>query len=139
MAPYEAYGAKLKAYRKRLGLSVAEFAERLGVSKATQANYEAGRTVPDLAYADRCSPLGIPPEELLCSRAAKILDQSPVPVELHRIIEQHALEVRRGGSTAPLYAALWDLLLSAGVTDRIEPQASDRSGGGPAAGGLRRT
>ena len=71
MAPYEAYGAKLKAYRKRLGLSVAEFAERLGVSKATQANYEAGRTVPDLAYADRCSPLGIPPEELLCSRAAK--------------------------------------------------------------------
>ncbi len=127
MAPYAAYGARLKAYRRRLGLSVADFAERLGVSRATQANYESGRTVPDLAYADRCLPLGISPEDLLCSGASNKLDPLIVPVELHRIIEQHALDLRRGGPTTPIYEALWKLFLSAKPMKNREHPAPDRA------------
>ncbi len=110
------YGARLKECRLGLGLSQAAFAEKVGVSKATQVNYEAGRTIPDLSYADRCAALGIDPGRLLMTRGVKKLDLVDAPIELHRIVESCAQSARAGQSTEAAYRALWQLLLSVAGT-----------------------
>lgn len=43
-------GGRLRSERKRLGLSLIEFARRVGVHRNTQANYESGQREPDQAY-----------------------------------------------------------------------------------------
>lgn len=53
-------GARLQAERKRLGLNQEQFGEAVGVSKRTQAAYEAGTTDPTSIYLNRAaSTLGI--------------------------------------------------------------------------------
>jgi transcriptional regulator with XRE-family HTH domain len=44
------FGERLRLERARLGLSCAALAQAAGVSRNTQINYEAGSSVPDLAY-----------------------------------------------------------------------------------------
>ena len=46
----EDIGARLQAERKRLGLNQDQFGDALGVSKRTQAGYEAGTTDPSTTY-----------------------------------------------------------------------------------------
>lgn len=44
------FSERIKAERNRLGLSQGDFADKCGVSKRTQASYEAGISCPDLRY-----------------------------------------------------------------------------------------
>ncbi|MBJ2206667.1 helix-turn-helix transcriptional regulator [Pseudomonas carnis] len=53
-------GARLQAERKRLGLNQDQFGDAVGVSKRTQAAYEAGTTDPTSVYLNRAaSKLGV--------------------------------------------------------------------------------
>ncbi len=53
-------GARLQAERKRLGLNQDQFGDAVGVSKRTQAAYEAGTTDPTSLYLfSAASKLGV--------------------------------------------------------------------------------
>ena len=85
------YGSRIKANRKRLKLTVEDFAERLGVSRASQMNYESGRTLPNVAYLDSCAKIGIDPMTLLLagtlSQTSKELDSIGVAAELFKLLD----------------------------------------------------
>lgn len=51
-------GARLKSERTRLGFNIRDFAERAGVGKSTQGNYENDVGMPDADYLNRISQLG---------------------------------------------------------------------------------
>lgn len=53
----ESIGSRLQAERKRLGLNQEQFAERLSVSKRTQAGYEAGTSDPSATYLESAANL----------------------------------------------------------------------------------
>ncbi|WP_290608893.1 helix-turn-helix domain-containing protein [Arsenophonus sp. ENCA] len=52
-------GERLKAERQRLGLSQEVFAERCGVKKLTQYNYEKGERYPDVTYLVAAKSIGL--------------------------------------------------------------------------------
>ena len=52
-------GERLKNERIRIGLNQAEFAERLGIHKNTQTNYENGRRKPSNEYYAAAAELGV--------------------------------------------------------------------------------
>jgi len=52
-------GERLKLERQRLGLGQAEFGARVGVSKTSQFNYEAGERSPDAMYLQLAHGLGM--------------------------------------------------------------------------------
>lgn len=52
-------GIRLREERTRLNLSQAVFAEKVGVHRRTQVNYEAGEREPDGAYYDAAAALGV--------------------------------------------------------------------------------
>ena len=85
------YGFKIKANRERLKMTVDQFAKRLGVSRATQMNYESGKTLPSVAYLDECAKIGIDPMGLL--RAGVVedgvnkLDSDGLAAEVFRLID----------------------------------------------------
>jgi transcriptional regulator with XRE-family HTH domain len=54
-----AVGGRLREERKRLGLTQAELALRVGVSRAAIVTYESGRTPPDVSFMDRVKGLGV--------------------------------------------------------------------------------
>lgn len=53
------FGGRLREERLRLGLSLVEFARRVGVHRNTQTNYESGQREPDEAYYKTISTLGV--------------------------------------------------------------------------------
>lgn len=55
---YLTWGERIRSERERLGLTQAEVAERIGVSRATQINYESGKRSPDGDYLFRFGELG---------------------------------------------------------------------------------
>ncbi|WP_290606035.1 helix-turn-helix domain-containing protein [Arsenophonus sp. ENCA] len=55
----EGVGDRLKSERLRLGLSQEMFAERCGVKKLTQYNYEKGERHPDTAYLIAAKAIGV--------------------------------------------------------------------------------
>lgn len=52
-------GERLKLERQRLGLNQADFGAKVGVSKTSQFNYEAGDRSPDTAYLQQAFELGV--------------------------------------------------------------------------------
>jgi len=52
-------GAKLRAERKRLGLSQQALAELCGVTARSQRNYESGERLPDAAYLAALAAAGV--------------------------------------------------------------------------------
>ena len=50
---------RLRAARERLPLTQAALAEKVGVSRATQVNYEAGKRSPDVAYLQAIGKVGV--------------------------------------------------------------------------------
>lgn len=52
-------GNRLKAERERLGITQAALAEKLGVSRMTQVNYESGKRSPDSRYWEAAEACGI--------------------------------------------------------------------------------
>lgn len=57
--PGREVGARLAAERKRLGFNQEQLAERCGVSKTSQVNYETGKRSPDIPYLTAAMQLGI--------------------------------------------------------------------------------
>lgn len=53
------FGLRLREERKRIGLTQAEFAKKLGVSRNTQINYEAMDREPDVKYIARLEEIGV--------------------------------------------------------------------------------
>jgi transcriptional regulator with XRE-family HTH domain len=49
---------RLQSERKRLGFTQTAFGGQVGVSRATQNLYEAGRGLPDLEYLERAAKVG---------------------------------------------------------------------------------
>ncbi|NKF51385.1 helix-turn-helix transcriptional regulator [Shewanella sp. WXL01] len=56
---------RLKSERVRLGLSQTEFAERCGVKKLSQSNYETGKRKPDIEYLALARQLGCDTEYVI--------------------------------------------------------------------------
>lgn len=52
-------GERLKAERKRIGLSQEAFGGACGVKKNAQNSYEAGKRAPDMAYLAAAARLGV--------------------------------------------------------------------------------
>lgn len=69
------FGERLKAERKKLGLSQTEFAKKLGISKNTQFNYENMASDPDVAYLGRLDELGINTRYLITGEAAEVSEE----------------------------------------------------------------
>jgi len=55
----EDFGKRLKQERDRLGLSQAEFAQKVGVHRNTQVRYEGGTREPDADYLSRLNEIGV--------------------------------------------------------------------------------
>lgn len=53
------FGLRLREERERIGLNQSEFAERCGVKKLAQLNYEKGVRNPDSAYLAAASGIGV--------------------------------------------------------------------------------
>lgn len=64
------FGLRLQLERRRLSLRQEDFGLRAGVSRACQANYESGKTPPDIVYMDRLADLGVDVNRLLTGRAS---------------------------------------------------------------------
>lgn len=52
-------GARIKTERLRLAMTQEVFGSKLGVSKPTQTAYESGGRLPDLAYLNAATELGV--------------------------------------------------------------------------------
>lgn len=50
MTPSEIIGWRLRRERLRLGLDQCRLAEKLGISRMSQSNYETGKRSPDALY-----------------------------------------------------------------------------------------
>lgn len=50
---------RIASERERLGLSLAEFAKKVGVHRNTQARYESGERTPDTDYLGRLHDIGV--------------------------------------------------------------------------------
>lgn len=55
----EEFCYRLRRERQRLGLSQKEFAERAGISRVTQGNYESGKRFPGEGYFSSIKKLGV--------------------------------------------------------------------------------
>lgn len=58
METEKSVGERLKSERTRLGYNIRDFAEKGGVSKSTQSNYENDASLPDSNYLNKISALG---------------------------------------------------------------------------------
>lgn len=61
-------GERLREERERLGLSQAEFAEKVGVHRNTQVRYESGKRQPDSDYMAQIQDLGVDAGYLIFGR-----------------------------------------------------------------------
>lgn len=52
-------GSRLRKERERLGLIQTELAEKIGISRTSQQNYENDRRKPDTDYLSRVADLGV--------------------------------------------------------------------------------
>lgn len=52
MKKISAFARNVRSFRKELGLSQYEFAEKLNVTMATASNYERGKTVPHISQIE---------------------------------------------------------------------------------------
>ena len=92
MLDLSAVGARLREERKRLGLTQAELAERVGVSRAAVVTYESGRTPPDVSLMDRLKELGVRTSYVLTGltemeSAAEALDWNLARTLMNRIVK----------------------------------------------------
>jgi transcriptional regulator with XRE-family HTH domain len=88
----EGIGSRLREERDRLRISQTDLAETGGVSRRTQAAYEAGQTMPSLGYLSLISAAGIDVGYVLNGRASAAL--APDEDELLRRYRAASPEVR---------------------------------------------
>lgn len=78
----EAVALRLQEERKRLSLNQSDFADHAGVSKRTQAAYEAGTSEPGIGYLRKVAELGVDVWYLITGAPAAISDISRDEQEL---------------------------------------------------------
>lgn len=66
------FGTRLKEERRRLGLTQAELAEKAGIAKKSQTNYELGNSAPGADYLAAAAGIGIDVLYVLTGTAAPI-------------------------------------------------------------------
>lgn len=71
---------RLKEERDRLGLTQQELADRMGVSRKTQINYESGLREPDASYLSAFSALGGDVLFVLTGQRPLVAREEPPPV-----------------------------------------------------------
>lgn len=71
---------RLKEERERLGLTQQELADRMGVSRKTQINYESGLREPDASYLSAFSALGGDVLFVLTGQRPLVAREEPAPV-----------------------------------------------------------
>lgn len=76
------FGEKLANERKRLGMKVAELADKCGINPATQYLYEKGDRHPSSTYLENVFSLGIRPEALF--ESLQDLGNSPTKSNLRQ-------------------------------------------------------
>lgn len=108
-------GIRLKQERVRLGLSLDLLAEKTGICRATQANYERGRSVPRMDYLSKCRGIGIDinfvlEESNILDPRDSPLDSSTLAANLYGIIERNAGGAKRSLSLARRQELLRELL-----------------------------
>lgn len=59
------FGGRLRRKREEMGLSQAAFAERMGVHRRSQINYESGRRQPTLEYLKALENAGVDLSQLM--------------------------------------------------------------------------
>lgn len=69
-----AVGKRLRAVREELGLSQREFADRCGVSRRAQINFESGENMPGGTYLVRAAAFGCDVAFILVGRMASASD-----------------------------------------------------------------
>lgn len=86
-------GERLKLERQRLGFNQADFGMKVGVSKTSQFNYEAGDRAPDTNYLRRSFELGVDVHYLITGQRVASEDDFVV-------IRQHEEVAASGGPGA---------------------------------------
>jgi len=83
----EKIGARLQEERKRLGLNQEQIADSLGVSKRTQAAYEAGTSDPSSTYMNKA-------QDLLAMDVCYVVTgvRTPHPIEERSAKEEHLVQ-----------------------------------------------
>lgn len=61
-------GKRISDERQRLGMSLTEFAKRVGVHRNTQTRYESGERSPDSSYLDSLQEIGVDVSYVLAGR-----------------------------------------------------------------------
>lgn len=129
------YGSLLKANRKRLGMTVGQFAEKMGVSRVTQINYESGKTIPTLAYADKLASVGVAPASLLMAdfpiEDVNKLNENSYSVQLFDIFEKRLHAWTDTTQKVLLFKDLLMLLSSASSVEGLKLPDGGRGGGKP--------
>lgn len=78
----EAVAVRLQQERKRLAFNQSDFADHAGVSKRTQAAYEAGTSEPGIGYLRKIAELGVDVWYLITGAPAVVSDISRDEQEL---------------------------------------------------------
>jgi phage repressor protein C with HTH and peptisase S24 domain len=130
-------GNRLKEERQRLGLTQGDFGAKLGVSKTSQFNYEAGDRVPDADYLQRALSLGVDVLYVLTGNRLEDLDDEFVVIPHFEVTASagngavNSVEVSHGGLS---FSKKW--LTSKGLSpkslrvidvvgDSMQPRLSD--------------
>lgn len=59
VSEYDQFAKRLRRERERLGLTQKEFAEKVGVSRVSQGNYESGKRYPGKDYFEAVKKIGV--------------------------------------------------------------------------------
>ena len=111
-----AFGHRILQERRRLELSQAELGELVGVSRAAQTAYEAGRSLPDLGYATRAVEAGLDLDYVLTGKtgaetAIEKMDwnlASQLMIAILEVADEYQLSLPRA-KLVPLLKVLYEL------------------------------
>lgn len=113
-------GTRLKEERERLSLSQTELADRAGVTRKTQFNYEGGERQPDAAYLVAVAGAGVDVNYVLFGKklpAAMVYERAPAgpPGRTLEVQEPRSIAPMLQGVTAPALLAEMRVALSSAV------------------------
>jgi transcriptional regulator with XRE-family HTH domain len=74
-------GERLRQERLRLGLTQEELANCTGIHRRTQANYELGKTAPDMAYFQALRRVGLDPTYIETGTKSSLSDEQSSATE----------------------------------------------------------
>lgn len=103
-------GGRLQAERKRLGLNQEQFGVAVGVSKRTQAAYEAGTTDPTSVYLNKAaSKLGVDILYVVTGIATPQVAEGFTATENTLISQYRALPEDDQAAVNRIVGAMWEI------------------------------